>query len=108
MFDIGFGEFAVIIVLAVLLFGPEKIPPMARKVARVIHFLKNVANRATDEVKAELGPEYSDLTPADLHPKAFIQKVMTVEAASQTVTAPTEHSAQSPLTGAPVFDAEAT
>jgi sec-independent protein translocase protein TatB len=74
--DIGAGELLVLVVLAVLLFGPEKVPEIARKAARVVKFLRGVANQATDKLKDELGPEYADLTPADLHPKRFLQRTL--------------------------------
>ncbi|CAI9400098.1 MULTISPECIES: sec-independent translocase [Aestuariimicrobium] len=74
MLDIGAPEFILLVVLAIVMFGPERIPDMARKAAKVVHFLRNIANGATAQLKAELGPEYADLTPADLNPKTFIQK----------------------------------
>lgn len=74
MFDIGAPEFILLVVLAIVMFGPEKIPDLARKGAKVVFFLRNVANQATDQIKGELGPEYADLKPSDLNPKTFIQK----------------------------------
>lgn len=74
MFDIGAGEFIFIVVLAVVLLGPEKIPDYARKAARILHWLRNIANNATTSIKSELGPEYQNLSLEDLNPKTFIQK----------------------------------
>lgn len=65
MIDVNFGEVIVLIVLAVIIFGPDKLPEMARKAARVIAMLRNVANNAQDTVRRELGPEFADMT-ADL------------------------------------------
>ncbi|WP_446721073.1 sec-independent translocase [Luteococcus sp. H138] len=61
-------------VLATIMFGPEKIPELSRKAARVVFFLRNIANNAQDQLRAELGPEYANLDIRDLHPKTFIQK----------------------------------
>lgn len=74
MLDIGAPEFLLLVVLAIVMFGPERIPEMARKAAKIVYFLRNIANDATTQLKAELGPEYADLTPADLNPKTFISK----------------------------------
>ena len=74
MLDIGAPELILLVVLAIVMFGPERIPDMAKKAAKVVYFLRNIANGATTQLKAELGPEYANLTAADLNPKTFIQK----------------------------------
>ena len=71
---IGWGELMLLLVLAVIFFGPEKLPEISRKAARVIHTVRLLANQATSQLKEELGPEYQDLTMADLNPKTFVQK----------------------------------
>ncbi len=74
MFDVGAPELLVLAVIAVILFGPEKLPDFARKVARVINYVRNVAGNAQQQLKDELGPEFSDVDVRDLNPKTFIQK----------------------------------
>ena len=69
MFDIGPGEIGVLIVLAIIIFGPEKLPEIARKVARVVNYLRHIANDAQSTLRRELGPEYADLDIRDLNPK---------------------------------------
>jgi len=76
LFDVGGSELLVIIVLAVLLLGPERVPELAKKAGRIIGFLRGVANEATDTIKQQLGPEYADLTPGDLQPKRLLQKTV--------------------------------
>ena len=58
MFDVGAPELLVLAVLAVILFGPEKLPEFARKAARVINYVRNVAGNAQQQLKDELGPEF--------------------------------------------------
>jgi sec-independent protein translocase protein TatB len=74
VFDINAPEFVVLIVIAIVLFGPEKLPEFARKAARVIRYLRNVASNAQDQLSKELGPGFEDLDLRDLNPKAFVQK----------------------------------
>ncbi len=74
MFGIGSGEFVSLLVLAVLLTPPDKLPEMSRKAARVLYFLRNIANNATSQLREELGPDYADLTVEDLNPKTFVKK----------------------------------
>jgi sec-independent protein translocase protein TatB len=74
MFDIGAPELLVLVVIAVILFGPEKLPEFARKAARVIKYVRTMAGSAQDQLQKELGPEFSDLDVRDLNPRTFIQK----------------------------------
>ncbi|WP_316669849.1 sec-independent translocase [uncultured Propionibacterium sp.] len=74
IFGINAGEFVILVVLAVIFFGPERIPELSRKAARVVFYVRNIANGATQQLKEELGPEYQDLTLDDLNPKTFVQR----------------------------------
>ena len=68
------SEIGVLIILGVLIFGPEKLPEFARKAARVTHYLKNIANSTRYQLRDELGPEFADLDYRDLNPKNFVRK----------------------------------
>ncbi len=74
MIDFNISEILVLGVLAVIIFGPEKLPEVARKAARVLNYLRNIANDAQGRLRQELGPEFADLELADLNPRAFVQK----------------------------------
>ncbi|WP_026927102.1 sec-independent translocase [Granulicoccus phenolivorans] len=79
MFDVGVGEIVFLVILGIVLFGPERIPDMARKAARVYHYLRGVANNATGTLRNELGPEFADLQMSDLNPRQFAQKYLMKE-----------------------------
>lgn len=79
MFGVDAAEAVLLIVLAVVLFGPEKLPTLARKAARVIVYLRAIANNAQTQLKSELGPEFADLTVQDLNPKALVRKHLSAE-----------------------------
>jgi sec-independent protein translocase protein TatB len=74
MFDIGAPEFLLLLVAAVILFGPEKLPELARKAARVVNYVRNIAGNAQQQLSKELGPGFEDLDMRDLNPRSFIQK----------------------------------
>jgi sec-independent protein translocase protein TatB len=74
VFDIGPAEFLLLLVLAVILFGPERLPELARKAARMIRYVRTLADNAQRQLKDELGPDFSDLDVRDLHPKTFVRK----------------------------------
>ena len=50
MFGIGGGEFFVIILIVLMLFGSDKIPEMARALGKGLQQLKN----ATNDIKGEI------------------------------------------------------
>ncbi|WP_017603346.1 sec-independent translocase [Nocardiopsis alkaliphila] len=74
MFGISGGEFVLLLLLALLVFGPDQLPKAAQQVGRVLRQLRTMANSASKDIKEGLGPEYKDFDVQDLHPKRFIQK----------------------------------
>ncbi|GAB7004937.1 hypothetical protein JCM18899A_24100 [Nocardioides sp. AN3] len=73
MFGIGLPELAVIALVAVFVFGPDRLPDMANQAARLVRAGKKLADSARDQLRDELGPEYADLELRDLDPRAFIR-----------------------------------
>lgn len=74
LIDINAPEFLILLVLAIVLFGPEKLPELARKAAHLVHYVRNIAGTAQEQLSKELGPGFENLDFRDLNPKAFVQK----------------------------------
>lgn len=74
MFGMGIWELAIIGLVAVIVFGPERLPEFARQAGRMVRTLRTLADSARDELRKELGPEYADLELRDLDPRALVQK----------------------------------
>ena len=74
MFGVGLPELAVIAFVAILVFGPEKLPDFARQAGRMARKVREFANEARDELREELGPEYADLELRDLDPRTIVRK----------------------------------
>ena len=74
MFDYGFGEMIGLVILALILVGPERMPRVAGDLAKMIRKVRSLTNTATAEIRENLGPGFEDLKPADLNPKTFIRK----------------------------------
>jgi sec-independent protein translocase protein TatB len=77
VFGIGLTEFAVIAVVATLVFGPERLPDLARQAGRLLRQARRLAEGARDELRSELGPGYEDLELADLDPRRIIRRHLT-------------------------------
>ena len=73
MIDFNMSEIVVLAVFAVIIFGPDKLPELARKAARVLNYVRNIANDAQGRLRDELGPEFADLQLADLNPRTLVQ-----------------------------------
>ncbi|GAA2650100.1 sec-independent translocase [Streptomyces vastus] len=72
--DIGPLELVALVVLAVLVFGPEKLPKMIQDVTRTIRKIREFSESAKADIRDELGPEFKDFEFEDLNPKTFIRK----------------------------------
>ncbi|MHC0430160.1 sec-independent translocase [Streptomyces sp. O3] len=72
--DIGGLEVLTLLVLAVLLFGPEKLPKVIQDVAGFIRKIRAFSDSAKQDIRSELGPEFKDFEFEDLNPKTFIRK----------------------------------
>ena len=72
--DIGPLELVTIVVLAVLVFGPDKLPKVIQDVMRTIRKIREFSESAKQDIRSELGPEFKDFEFEDLNPKTFIRK----------------------------------
>jgi sec-independent protein translocase protein TatB len=72
--DIGALEVVTLVVLAVLVFGPDKLPKVIQDVTRTIRKIREFSDSAKQDIRNELGPEFKDFEFEDLNPKTFIRK----------------------------------
>ncbi len=97
--------------VAVLVFGPDRLPDLAKQAAQFLRKARTMANAARDELRSELGPEYADLELRDLDPRTIVRKhiVEAMEEADEAAT-PLRRRGQRPLTAGelPPYDSEAT
>ncbi len=73
-FDIGPLELVAIVLLAVIIFGPDKLPKLIQDVSRMIRKLREFSDSAKEDIRKELGPEFKDFEFEDLNPKTFVRK----------------------------------
>ncbi|MGW4663959.1 sec-independent translocase [Streptosporangium sandarakinum] len=79
MFGLGWPEIVALVVIGLLVFGPEKLPQAAAQAGRTLRNLRQMANTAKQDLRTGLGPEFADFDPADLNPKNFVRKHLTGE-----------------------------
>jgi sec-independent protein translocase protein TatB len=64
MFNVGLGEIVAIVLVTMLLFGPERLPEMARQAGRFLGRLRLTTQDALDQLKDET--DLKDLNLPDL------------------------------------------
>lgn len=74
VFDVGAAEFLVLAVVAVFIFGPEKLPDFARQAGRMLRTVRRLAANARADLDRELGPEFAAMDLNDLHPRTLVQR----------------------------------
>ncbi|MCA1217716.1 sec-independent translocase [Streptomyces sp. 8L] len=72
--DIGPLEILALVILAVIVFGPEKLPKVIQDTARFIRKVREFSDNAKQDIRSELGPEFKDFDFEDLNPKTFVRK----------------------------------
>ncbi|MFE0105644.1 sec-independent translocase [Streptomyces sp. NPDC059009] len=72
--DVGPLEVVALVVLAVLIFGPDKLPKLIQDASRTLRKIREFSDGAKRDIRDELGPEFKDFEFDDLNPKKFIRK----------------------------------
>ncbi|MFD5100267.1 sec-independent translocase [Streptomyces albidochromogenes] len=72
--DIGALELVTLVVLAVLVFGPDKLPKLVQDASAMIRKIREFSESAKQDIRSELGPEFKDFDFEDLNPKTFVRK----------------------------------
>ena len=86
--NLGWGEIAVLLVLALFVFGPERLPTLAAEAGRGLRKVRLYVKGMTDDLKTELGPELGDVDLASLNPRTFVARHLLADD-DEPVTRPT-------------------
>lgn len=74
MFDLFSFKTVALVVLAVVIFGPDKLPKLVSEVMGFIRKVRAFSESAKEDIRKELGPEFKDFEFEDLNPKTFVRK----------------------------------
>jgi sec-independent protein translocase protein TatB len=109
VFGIGLPEIAVIVVVAIIVFGPDRLPEFARQAGRLLRQVRQFTQAARDDIRAELGPEYADFELTDLDPRRAVRKYIQ-DAWDETDDEQPVRQGQRPLQDGelPPYDSDAT
>jgi sec-independent protein translocase protein TatB len=76
VFNIGPLEFVVLAAVALIVFGPDKLPQLAKDAARMLRTLRDIAQGARSQLNSELGPEFADFDLSSLNPRTAIKNAL--------------------------------
>jgi sec-independent protein translocase protein TatB len=82
VFGINPSEFIVLLVVAAVILGPERLPEYAAQLARLVRELRRMAQGASAQVRTELGPEFDEIDWAKLDPRQYDPRRIVREALS--------------------------
>ena len=71
MFDINGGEFLVLVIVAVFVIGPERMPEYAAKFAKLIRQLRAMADTAKDQMREQMGPDFDEIDWKQYDPRQY-------------------------------------
>ena len=89
MFDsIGWGEIIVLALAALFIFGPERLPDLAKDAASGLKKVRSAVSGIREQVNDSIGddlPELRDLDLRKYHPKTFIRNNLLADDEASTV-----------------------
>ena len=85
MFGINASEFIVLLAVAAVVLGPERLPQYTQQLVRLIRELRRMAEGAQEKVREELGPEFDDVDWRALDPRQYDPRRIVREALSDSV-----------------------
>jgi Tat protein translocase TatB subunit len=88
MFNVGPAEVLVILVVALLVLGPAKLPEAARQVGKAMSELRRMASGLEDEVRGVLDEHFDAAPPPVYEPPAEAPSELPSELPSEPLVEP--------------------
>ncbi|MGI8879930.1 MAG: sec-independent translocase [Jatrophihabitans sp.] len=105
-FNLGPFEIGVLLIVALVVFGPDKLPTLAKDAARMLRTLRDMAQGARTQLRDELGPEFGNLDIRSFNPRTALQKAIfdddDDEAQSTSSAAVADEPQEKPVSSPPI------
>jgi len=69
-------EMIVLAAVALIVFGPDKLPQLTKDAARMLRTLRDLAQGARTQLNDELGPGFADLDLRSLNPRTALKNAL--------------------------------
>lgn len=107
MLNLQGGEILLLIVIALVVLGPERLPEYAAKLAHGVQRLREMAEGAKTQIKDEMGPAFEDVDWRRLDPRQYDPRRIVRDALSGTGPPPPAGSGAAASPHAPAQPPEA-
>jgi sec-independent protein translocase protein TatB len=71
VFDINGWEFVLLVVAALLVIGPDRMPEYSAKLARLVRQLRGMADTAKVQLREQMGPDFDDVDWKSYDPRQY-------------------------------------
>ncbi len=71
MAGINGWEFILLIVIAIVVLGPERLPEYAAKLARLVKQVRALAQSAQGQLREQMGPDFDDIDWRQYDPRQY-------------------------------------
>lgn len=71
MYNLQGSEILLLLVFAVIILGPHRLPEYAAKLAHGVRALRDLAEGARSQIKEEMGPAFDDVDWRTLDPRQY-------------------------------------
>jgi sec-independent protein translocase protein TatB len=103
----GWPEILLIGMVAVMVFGPDKLPDLAKQAGKFVRTVRQMADNAKNDLGREIGEDFSGLKLRDLDPREMVRRNI-LDAPDDESPAPRPSSRELRPGERPPFDPDAT
>ena len=102
-FGLTFDKLLIILVIALFLIGPDRLPGYAAQLARLVKTLRGFADGAKERMREEMGPEFDEVDWRKLDPRQYDPRRIIREALVDEVIPPAKPVSPNGPTGTPKY-----
>jgi sec-independent protein translocase protein TatB len=92
VFDINGWEFVILVVAALLVIGPDRMPEYSAKLAKLVRQLRGMADTAKVQLREQMGPDFDDVDWKSYDPRQYDPRRIVREALMDDGSYPDESS----------------
>ena len=72
--SLGWGEIILLLIVGLFIFGPDRLPSIARDVSGALKKVRGFVTGAKEQIREELGDDFADLDLGSLNPRELVRR----------------------------------